>query len=96
MMPAARLTPGLTARFGARTVCVAGLILVAAGLAVISQVGTDTSYWLFLAGLIPLGIGMGTAMTPATAAITVAILLPGGSGRHTARSGQPEPAPATR
>jgi hypothetical protein len=31
MMPAARLTPKLAARFGARTVCVAGLVLAAAG-----------------------------------------------------------------
>ncbi len=70
MMPAARLTPRLTSRLGARTVCVTGLVLVAAGLAVISQVSTTSSYWLFLAGLIPLGIGMAAAMTPATTAIT--------------------------
>ena len=70
MMPAARLTPKLTARFGARPVCVTGLVLVAAGLAVISQVSTTSSYWLFLAGLIPLGVGMAAAMTPATTAIT--------------------------
>ena len=37
---------------------------------VISRVGTTTPYWLLLAGLIPLGVGMGAAMTPATAAIT--------------------------
>jgi len=70
MMPTARITPRLTARFGARTVSVAGLVLVAAGLTVISRVGTTSPYWLLLAGLIPLGIGMGAAMTPATAAIT--------------------------
>ncbi len=45
----------------------------AVGLVVISRVGTDTSYWLILAGLVPLGIGMGAAMTPATAAITEAL-----------------------
>jgi EmrB/QacA subfamily drug resistance transporter len=70
MMPTARITPRLTARFGARTVSVAGLVLVAAGLTVISRVGTTSPYWLLLAGLIPLGIGMGAAMTPATAAVT--------------------------
>ena len=70
MMPTARITPRLTARFRARTVSVAGLVLVAAGLTVISRVGTGSPYWLLLAGLIPLGIGMGAAMTPATAAIT--------------------------
>jgi EmrB/QacA subfamily drug resistance transporter len=70
MMPTARITPKLAERFGARTVCTAGLVLVAAGLAVISRVGTTSPYWLLLAGLIPLGVGMGAAMTPATAAIT--------------------------
>jgi EmrB/QacA subfamily drug resistance transporter len=75
MMPAARLTPGLVARLGARTVCVTGLLLVAAGLFIISRVGTDTSYLLIVAGLVPLGVGMGAAMTPATAAITEALPL---------------------
>jgi EmrB/QacA subfamily drug resistance transporter len=70
MMPTAKITPGLTARFGARNVCVTGLVLVAAGLAVISRVGTSSPYWLLVAGLIPLGVGMGAAMTPATTAIT--------------------------
>jgi EmrB/QacA subfamily drug resistance transporter len=73
MMPAARLTSGLTARFGARAVCGSGLVLVAVGLVVVSRIGTDTSYLLMLAGLVPLGIGMGAAMTPATAAITEAL-----------------------
>ncbi len=70
MMPTAGITPKLTARFGARNVCVAGLVLVAAGLAVLSRLGTASPYWLLLAGLVPLGVGMGAAMTPATAAIT--------------------------
>ncbi len=73
MMPTARLTSELASRFGPRAVCVAGLVLVAAGLAVLSRVGTDTPYLLMLAGLVPLGIGMGAAMTPATAAITEAL-----------------------
>jgi EmrB/QacA subfamily drug resistance transporter len=73
MMPTAKVTPRLAARFGARTVCVTGLVLVAAGLAIISRIGTDSSYLLMLGGLIPLGIGMGAAMTPATAAITEAL-----------------------
>jgi len=73
MMPTSRVTATLVARFGARAVCVAGLLLVAAGLAVISRIGTSTPYWLMLAGLIPLGAGMGAAMTPATSAITEAL-----------------------
>jgi EmrB/QacA subfamily drug resistance transporter len=73
MMPAARLTPGLASRFGARTVCVTGLVLVATGLVIISRVGTDSPYLLMLIGLVPLGVGMGAAMTPATSAITEAL-----------------------
>ena len=73
MMPAARLTPRLVARFGARSVCVTGLLLCAVGLFILSRIGTDTPYWLMLAGLVPLGIGMGAAMTPATTAITEAL-----------------------
>ena len=73
MMPTARITSGLAARFGARAVCVTGLLLVAVGLVILSEVGTDSSYWVMLAGLVPLGIGMGAAMTPATAAITEAL-----------------------
>jgi Na+/melibiose symporter-like transporter len=42
MMPTARITPRLTARFGARNVCVTGLVLMAAGLAVISRVGVSS------------------------------------------------------
>jgi EmrB/QacA subfamily drug resistance transporter len=73
MMPAARITPTLTSRYGARPVCVTGLILVAVGLAVISRIGTDSPYLLMLSGLVPLGVGMGAAMTPATSAITEAL-----------------------
>ena len=73
MMPAARLTPRLVARFGARRVCVSGLVLVAAGLVIISRVEPHSNYLLMLAGLVPLGVGMGAAMTPATSAITEAL-----------------------
>jgi EmrB/QacA subfamily drug resistance transporter len=73
MMPTARLTPRLAKRVGARVVCVSGLLLIAGGLLVISQSTATSSYGLLLAGLIPLGVGMGAAMTPATAAITDAL-----------------------
>jgi EmrB/QacA subfamily drug resistance transporter len=73
MMPTARLTSTLASRYGARSVCITGLLLVAAGLVTISRVGTDSPYWLMLGGLVLLGVGMGAAMTPATAAITEAL-----------------------
>ena len=70
MMPVARLAPKLVARFGSRSVCCTGLALVAVGLLVLSTLDASSSYWLVVAGLLPLGIGMGAAMTPATSAIT--------------------------
>ena len=73
MMPTARLTPRLASKVGARAVCVSGLLLIATGLLVIAQSTTTSSYWLLLLGLLPLGVGMGAAMTPATAAITDAL-----------------------
>ena len=73
LMATARLTPRLTARFGTRRVCAAGLSVLAAGLAIVSQLQADTSYWPLAAGLIVLGVGMGAAMTPATSAITEAL-----------------------
>jgi MFS family permease len=74
IMPAARgLAPRLVARAGFGPVCVLGLVLVTAGLLVLSRLGASSTYWLLLAGLALLGTGMGLAMTPATAAITDAL-----------------------
>ena len=73
MMPSARLAPALVARLGARVVCLTGLALIAAALAVLSLQTAASGYWLLAAGLIPLGVGMGLAMTPATSGITSAL-----------------------
>ncbi|MDL4821977.1 MFS transporter [Actinomadura opuntiae] len=74
MMPSARgIAPRAAAKVGPRRVIVAGLILVAVGLLVLSLLDTGTSYWVMLGGLVPLGAGMGLAMTPATASITDAL-----------------------
>jgi EmrB/QacA subfamily drug resistance transporter len=73
MMPTSRIAPGLAARFGSRWVCAGGLVLVAAGLAIVAQLDATSSYWLLAAGLVVLGTGMGAAMTPATTAITEAL-----------------------
>ena len=70
LMPVSRLVPNLVARVGARAVTVAGLLLLAAGFFVIAQVDASSSYWLVVAGLLPIGAGMGAATTPATTAIT--------------------------
>lgn len=73
MMPSARLAPALVARFGARTVCATGLVLIAAAMAVLSRLTPASGYWLLAAGLVVLGAGMGLAMTPATSGITSAL-----------------------
>jgi EmrB/QacA subfamily drug resistance transporter len=73
MMPTARLAPRLVALFGARAVCAAGLAFVSASLVVLAQMNAHSGYGWLIAGLVPLGIGMGAAMTPATTAITEAL-----------------------
>jgi MFS family permease len=73
MMPVSRMTPRLTARYGARRVCAAGLTLIAFGLAIVAQLDAHSPYWVMACGLVILGVGMGAAMTPATSAITEAL-----------------------
>jgi len=74
MMPCSRvLAPRLAVRAGQLKTCALGLLLLVAGLIVLSRLDEDSSYLLLLAGLIPLGAGMGLAMTPATGAITDAL-----------------------
>lgn len=73
MMPAARLAPQLAARVGVRPVCVTGLIMLSAALLLLSRLRADSPYWLMAGGLLLLGAGMGSAMTPATSAITDAL-----------------------
>src|SRR5262252_5080672 len=73
MMPAARLAPALVARIGVWATCTGGLLLMAAALVVLAQLTGTSSYWLVAVGLIPLGAGMGLAMTPATSGITAAL-----------------------
>ncbi|CAO5161458.1 MFS transporter, DHA2 family, multidrug resistance protein [Frankia sp. AiPs1] len=70
LIPASRLAPKLAGRIGARACCVAGLLLLTAGMAILAQVDEGSSYGLLAGGLFPLGLGMGFAMTPATTAIT--------------------------
>ncbi|MET8100368.1 MFS transporter [Streptomyces sp. NPDC005236] len=73
MIPSARLSPRLVARRGVRGPWCVGLVLVATGLFIMAGLSADSSYWLLVAGLVPLGAGMGLAMAPATAAITDAL-----------------------
>jgi predicted MFS family arabinose efflux permease len=60
------LSAKLAARFGTNRVVAAGLVLVATGLLVVTQLDTGSSYGLIAAHLIVLGFGMGMTMAPAT------------------------------
>lgn len=73
MIPMSRLSPVLSQRIGVRGPWVAGLLVLAAGLAVLAHLDAGSPYWQIAAGLIPLGAGLGLAMPPATTAITDAL-----------------------
>ncbi|WP_415938460.1 MFS transporter [Streptomyces sp. 039-1] len=73
MVPVSRATPRLVARFGFRGPWAAGLVAVAGGMGVLSLLDASSPYWLIATGLVPLGAGMGLAMTPATTSITDAL-----------------------
>ncbi|MGX7681772.1 MFS transporter [Jatrophihabitans sp. DSM 45814] len=73
MIPMSRLAPKLASKFGSRQVCATGLCLIAVALVVLAQLGSSTPYWVLAVGLLVLGAGMGSAMTPATSAITSAL-----------------------
>jgi EmrB/QacA subfamily drug resistance transporter len=76
MMPSARgIAPRLSQHIGSAKVCVLGLGLISGALVLLSRLHEDSSYWMLLTSLIPLGAGMGLAMTPATTAITDALPL---------------------
>jgi EmrB/QacA subfamily drug resistance transporter len=59
----------LVERFGQRRVVTAGLVIVAAGLALLSRCGTDTAYGLVAAALVVMALGMGMTTAPSTGAI---------------------------
>ncbi|TAM87524.1 MAG: DHA2 family efflux MFS transporter permease subunit, partial [Jatrophihabitans sp.] len=54
----------LNDRIGAGRVVVPGMVLMCAGMAVFTQVGAATSYWLLGAALFVMGLGMGATMMP--------------------------------
>ena len=73
MIPLARNAPRIAARVGYRRIAPVGLGLTAAGLLVISTVGTDFVYGWFAVGLVVFAMGMALAGTPSTTAITEAL-----------------------
>jgi EmrB/QacA subfamily drug resistance transporter len=73
LLPIARNAPHVAERIGFRRVTPVGLVLMALGFAVLSQIDLATPYWFFLIGLVLFAMGMGLAGTPATTAITSAL-----------------------
>jgi EmrB/QacA subfamily drug resistance transporter len=69
MIPLARRAPALADRVGLNRLGALGLLLIAAGLSVVSLVGVDLHYGVLLGGLVLFAAGMGLAGTPATTAI---------------------------
>ena len=63
------LSAALSARLGIRRVVPAGLTVVAAAMWLLTAADAESGYGLVAASLVLLGLGMGTAMAPATDAI---------------------------
>jgi MFS transporter len=73
VIPLSRFAPLVAARLGVRVTGPIGLGLMATGFVVFSTLGTDSSYWHFLAGLLPFGAGMALSGAPATTAIVASL-----------------------
>ncbi|MEU9406796.1 MFS transporter [Streptomyces sp. NPDC048281] len=70
VMPVSALTPRLVHRFGMKAAMSAGLLLLGAGLFVISLLDVDSGYLPFLGGLVLAGVGIGLSGAVGTSAIT--------------------------
>ena len=69
IVAAATLAPRFVARFGARAVLTAGMVLAATGLGILSAVDPSTPYFeVVLPGGMIAAAGLGTSMVPATIA----------------------------
>jgi EmrB/QacA subfamily drug resistance transporter len=73
LIPLARRAPLIAQRVGFRRLGPTGLLLMAAGFVVISQVDVELTYWQFATGLVLFAAGMALAGTPATTAITASL-----------------------
>ena len=66
MVIAAPVSARLTERFGTKRVVAAGLVIVAGAMSVLAMIDTGSGYGPVALALSLLGVGMGTAMAPAT------------------------------
>ncbi|MDA0167637.1 MFS transporter [Solirubrobacter taibaiensis] len=63
----------LARRHGARLVVAAGLLSMAAGLTLFSTLDASSGYGFYLLATLPVGVGMGLAMEPATESVASAL-----------------------
>lgn len=71
MMTMSSIAPKIAARIGSRFTMMAGIAIATTGLSMLALMASaDGEYLRILPGLVLLGLGMGTTMTPATEAIT--------------------------
>jgi EmrB/QacA subfamily drug resistance transporter len=75
LLPTARRAPLVAQRVGFRRLGPLGLLSMAAGFVILSQLQVDSPYWYFAVGLVFFAFGMGLAGTPATTAITASLPL---------------------
>lgn len=75
MMAIAPQVPRFVARFGAHRVVPTGLSFIAFGMAVFSQVATDSPLWFLYFSILPLAAGMAMTMTPLTTLIMSSVPL---------------------
>lgn len=68
-----RRVPHLAEKVSRRPLAVVGLLLMAVGVGVLSQLSSGSSYWIVLAGIVPIGAGMALATSPATTDIVAAL-----------------------
>jgi EmrB/QacA subfamily drug resistance transporter len=73
VIPLSRFAPKIAGRVGVRVTGPIGLGLMATGFVILSTLGSNASYWHFLAGLLPFGAGMALAGAPATTAIVASL-----------------------
>lgn len=70
-----RFSTRVTAHLGLRHTMPAGLLLMAAGLVILSAIGDTNSYLVVLVGAVVYSVGIGIVLAPATAAVMNALPL---------------------
>ena len=74
MMPMSTIAPRIAAKIGSRATMITGVSIFGAGLVALAlRASVEGGYLSILPGLILIGLGMGTTMTPATEAITATL-----------------------